>query len=131
MGMFLWTMPMPPWRAMAIAKRDSVTVSMAADASGIFRGSLRVKQVRVSVDRKSTRLNSSHLVISYAVFCLKNKKTHHTTLPLAREPDYALRSHTTHIVYSTLTHRRSNHPNTELRHLPAHDGQVVALHVPV
>src|SRR3989454_3867918 len=29
--------------------------------------------VRV-VDRKSTRLNSSHLVISYAVFCLKKKK---------------------------------------------------------
>src|SRR3989454_3986620 len=27
------------------------------------------------VDRKSTRLNSSHLVISYAVFCLKQKKT--------------------------------------------------------
>src|SRR2546426_9360174 len=29
-------------------------------------------------DRKSTRLNSSHLVISYAVFCLKKKK-HRTT----------------------------------------------------
>src|SRR5256885_8950034 len=29
-------------------------------------------------DRKSTRLNSSHLVISYAVFCL-NKKIHHLT----------------------------------------------------
>src|SRR2546426_7881921 len=28
------------------------------------------------VDRKSTRLNSSHLVISYAVFCLKKKKEH-------------------------------------------------------
>src|SRR3974390_751326 len=28
-----------------------------------------------SQDRKSTRLNSSHLYISYAVFCLKNKKT--------------------------------------------------------
>src|SRR5256885_7382729 len=27
-----------------------------------------------SIDRKSTRLNSSHLVISYAVFCLKKKK---------------------------------------------------------
>src|SRR2546426_9190248 len=27
-------------------------------------------------DRKSTRLNSSHLVISYAVFCLKKKKKH-------------------------------------------------------
>src|SRR5256885_11724241 len=30
-------------------------------------------------DRKSTRLNSSHLVISYAVFCLKKKKKHTTT----------------------------------------------------
>src|SRR2546426_6213321 len=29
---------------------------------------------RNSRDRKSTRLNSSHLVISYAVFCLKKKK---------------------------------------------------------
>src|SRR5256885_10774190 len=28
------------------------------------------------LDRKSTRLNSSHLVISYAVFCLKKKKAH-------------------------------------------------------
>src|SRR2546426_7163163 len=28
-----------------------------------------------AVDRKSTRLNSSHLVISYAVFCLKKKKS--------------------------------------------------------
>src|SRR2546426_333082 len=30
---------------------------------------------RIALDRKSTRLNSSHLVISYAVFCLKKKKT--------------------------------------------------------
>src|SRR2546426_4267176 len=29
---------------------------------------------RAEEDRKSTRLNSSHLVISYAVFCLKKKK---------------------------------------------------------
>src|SRR5256885_7502164 len=31
-------------------------------------------------DRKSTRLNSSHLVISYAVFCLKKKKYFHSTI---------------------------------------------------
>src|SRR6266446_8852327 len=31
-------------------------------------------QSNVAADRKSTRLNSSHLVISYAVFCLKKKK---------------------------------------------------------
>src|SRR5256885_15109087 len=34
----------------------------------------RGKGVFVAPDRKSTRLNSSHLVISYAVFCLKKKK---------------------------------------------------------
>src|SRR2546426_9312439 len=32
-----------------------------------------VRRQRVEADRKSTRLNSSHLVISYAVFCLKKK----------------------------------------------------------
>src|SRR5256885_7103955 len=35
---------------------------------------------RCSPDRKSTRLNSSHLVISYAVFCLKKKNEANTTL---------------------------------------------------
>src|SRR5256885_6110931 len=33
--------------------------------------------VITGTDRKSTRLNSSHLVISYAVFCLKKKKNKH------------------------------------------------------
>src|SRR5256885_8394969 len=33
-----------------------------------------------SGDRKSTRLNSSHLVISYAVFCLKKKKNNLSTI---------------------------------------------------
>src|SRR5256885_9873989 len=36
----------------------------------------RQHAVSVGLDRKSTRLNSSHLVISYAVFCLKKKKKH-------------------------------------------------------
>src|SRR5438477_8106329 len=38
------------------------------------------------LDRKSTRLNSSHMSISYAVFCLKKKKTTtRTPLPNARD----------------------------------------------
>src|SRR5215211_8517100 len=37
-------------------------------AAGVLLGRTR--------DRKSTRLNSSHTVISYAVFCLKKKKKH-------------------------------------------------------
>src|SRR3712207_7292540 len=34
------------------------------------------QQARERLDRKSTRLNSSHANISYAVFCLKKKKQH-------------------------------------------------------
>src|SRR5256885_11657323 len=41
------------------------------------------QRARGDLDRKSTRLNSSHLVISYAVFCLK-KKTQTTLLPPTR-----------------------------------------------
>src|SRR5688572_32508698 len=41
------------------------------------------------LDRKSTRLNSSHSQISYAVFCLKKKKTDHTILRV--NDDHGLR----------------------------------------
>src|SRR2546427_7042731 len=36
-------------------------------------------------DRKSTRLNSSHSQISYAVFCLKKKKQHHHQQPKSQQ----------------------------------------------
>src|SRR3712207_7056276 len=39
-----------------------------------------VRILCISGDRKSTRLNSSHANISYAVFCLKKKKTHTSIL---------------------------------------------------
>src|SRR2546429_1050566 len=48
----------------------------------------------VLIDRKSTRLNSSHGYISYAVFCLKKKKTKADPsfgLPEHRSMDYAVR----------------------------------------
>src|SRR5256885_4369757 len=44
-------------------------------------GSDRPVRFGGTADRKSTRLNSSHLVISYAVFCLKKKKTAHAAQP--------------------------------------------------
>src|SRR3712207_8159518 len=37
-------------------------------------------------DRKSTRLNSSHANISYAVFCLKKKNNNHQALPALPQP---------------------------------------------
>src|SRR3989442_6137325 len=44
---------------------------VAQDVFGLLRGERRVN----GEDRKSTRLNSSHVRISYAVFCLKKKKS--------------------------------------------------------
>src|SRR5256885_8681152 len=45
---------------------------------------LRVHCARTRIDRKSTRLNSSHLVISYAVFCLKKKTAYLPEIELVR-----------------------------------------------
>src|SRR5256885_2453905 len=46
----------------------------AASASAAVASRTQPTMSDSSADRKSTRLNSSHLVISYAVFCLKKKK---------------------------------------------------------
>src|SRR5438552_6524198 len=46
---------------------------LAGEAWPGLPGELLVEGVHNSVDRKSTRLNSSHQIISYAVFCLKKK----------------------------------------------------------
>src|SRR5471032_3404197 len=43
-----------------------------------------------SIDRKSTRLNSSHIPISYAVFCLKKKKMNNAVLQNTRGVDDAV-----------------------------------------
>src|SRR3954454_14847839 len=51
MVMFLCRTPMPPARAMAMAISASVTVSMAADTSGILRGMVRVRRVTVETSR--------------------------------------------------------------------------------
>src|SRR2546426_7270092 len=46
----------------------------ARDRLAVRARALACQRGRPDEDRKSTRLNSSHLVISYAVFCLKKKK---------------------------------------------------------
>src|SRR5690242_21469678 len=45
-----------------------------------------VLNLEVLLDRKSTRLNSSHMSISYAVFCLK-KKNHEPDIPSSPHPE--------------------------------------------
>src|SRR6266446_8171098 len=78
--------------AVAGEERDDIRVAIESrafggdvvgyDEVGILHGKFfsRVLRDMVRLDRKSTRLNSSHLVISYAVFCLKKKKINKTTL---------------------------------------------------
>src|SRR2546421_5492658 len=57
-----------------------------------WAGSMRHRSRRCQRDRKSTRLNSSHDQISYAVFCLKKKKkkkkTQHYRLQRSARKDY-------------------------------------------
>src|SRR5688572_31083180 len=57
-------------------KRHDCNVAKASEALGLgSRQTLYKKLKRLAIeDRKSTRLNSSHSQISYAVFCLKKKK---------------------------------------------------------
>src|SRR5690242_20791372 len=50
----------------------SRTAAFNFDVAGFFTNWLR--DLAADQDRKSTRLNSSHMSISYAVFCLKKKK---------------------------------------------------------
>src|SRR5687768_18143455 len=64
-----------PGRA-RIGRRTSSSFARGAGLSGEARqgGPSRCSARRRARDRKSTRLNSSHGYISYAVFCLKKKK---------------------------------------------------------
>src|SRR2546426_1879424 len=55
-------------------RRGTVHAMPPTDPDLIRLHAAAVALARSMRDRKSTRLNSSHLVISYAVFCLKKKK---------------------------------------------------------
>src|SRR2546426_5344194 len=59
---------MPDAGAVAMANKDAITRDPEAACVAF---TIEVSAFPFSRDRKSTRLNSSHLVISYAVFCLK------------------------------------------------------------
>src|SRR5688572_31582769 len=59
-------LPISPW--------PSASVRFPAGAPATYRPASLPASGRSAEDRKSTRLNSSHSQISYAVFCLKKKK---------------------------------------------------------
>src|SRR5437773_3053921 len=67
-------LPIFQWRWTGKGEPSDVVVSLAADP-GHRIDTLRCPGSAASEDRKSTRLNSSHITNSYAVFCLKKKIT--------------------------------------------------------
>src|SRR5256885_8769466 len=74
---FLETLTAVDWPE-RVPRFDVVYQLLSIQHQSFVRQKVRVGQRReehpaVPTDRKSTRLNSSHLVISYAVFCLKKK----------------------------------------------------------
>src|SRR2546430_13678891 len=60
-----------PISSTAILNARAIRFGSDAIAIAVFT---RTASAPISIDRKSTRLNSSHSQISYAVFCLKKKK---------------------------------------------------------
>src|SRR5207249_11315759 len=68
----------PPTELYTLSLHDALPISASgrrAVAGGLRARRSRARPVqRRARDRKSTRLNSSHVSISYAVFCLKKKK---------------------------------------------------------
>src|SRR5258708_18310092 len=56
--------------ACALAGPSPCSRSTRVDLDGVEAAQL-IRPIRIPRDRKSTRLNSSHQIISYAVFCLK------------------------------------------------------------
>src|SRR5258708_28787706 len=67
------------WLSLAIFGRLSVALLCRLSAALVVghHGLRRRERPKAGRDRKSTRLNSSHQIISYAVFCFKNKKHFH------------------------------------------------------
>src|SRR5690606_39751202 len=87
---FFFTAPAPT-EIYTLSLHDALPISRTSSSSRaaarrLRRGSSRRPSSRrrrsrcagSRTDRKSTRLNSSHVKISYAVFCLKKKKKHNT-----------------------------------------------------
>src|SRR2546422_7774720 len=76
--LFPYTTLFRSW-AVFLRNHDELTLEMVTDEDRdyMYREYATDKRMRINVDRKSTRLNSSHGYISYAVFCLKKKKKIH------------------------------------------------------
>src|SRR2546426_8173772 len=104
-------------------KKATVLSAVLVVASSLAFGQVNTASLTGLVDRKSTRLNSSHLVISYAVFCLKKKKKSKTPpIILTHLPEKPQPTSTITPITHSIT------PPTDalvLRHTPPHSQRVL------
>src|SRR2546430_12994943 len=68
-----------------------------------------VEKIEIDQDRKSTRLNSSHSQISYAVFCLKKKKKTYKHTPKCNQESISTNTRTTMTPVIVRTTHRHTH----------------------
>src|SRR5438552_14802335 len=75
-----------PTEIYTLSLHDALPISPNRDLSQLPVATVReaINQELMRIDRKSTRLNSSHQIISYAVFCLKKKITEQTLFVIPR-----------------------------------------------
>src|SRR2546427_9510115 len=85
-GAWIYVSSSRPLTERAVRTGVRATVTLLAITWGVG-GALVLPVVPFETDRKSTRLNSSHSQISYAVFCLKKKKKKKTNQRIWRKRD--------------------------------------------
>src|SRR5438874_8871071 len=72
-GMGLVGAPLGGFLTDRLGRRPTLLFSVALGGVSVIAYGLAPNLLAILLDRKSTRLNSSHVEISYAVFCLKKK----------------------------------------------------------
>src|SRR3712207_6880473 len=87
---FFLILPLPP----RLYENKVMTLQQLEYVMAVYR--LR-HFAKAAEDRKSTRLNSSHANISYAVFCLKKKKNN-IYCPFTSSPTQAIKTHLTTLI---------------------------------
>src|SRR5258708_30593702 len=93
-----------------LSLHDALPISCGAAARWPWWASrARARRPRRWPDRKSTRLNSSHQIISYAVFCLKKKKKKRTKIQIGTNMSKTQYGKQWPIEQSTSTNRRRRH----------------------
>src|SRR5262245_62314039 len=103
-GTWAWTGTGAPSSSTRSTRSRPGAATMATTSRPRTQGCSGPSPRRPPPDRKSTRLNSSHLGISYAVFCLKKKNNQRNHKELVEKSDERARARTVNVDLPAVTH---------------------------